>query len=95
MPKTEETAFALEFENFPAAGSSTAIRTVALGPTSDEVVVLIEGGGDTLKVTVGNGPSNADAPTEIAQLLRDIASTLENEDFLAAYDEAIVSDREE
>lgn len=55
------------------------------GPISDTVAVLLEGGGDSLKVTVGNGPPNADAPTDVALLLREIAAALEDEDFLSAY----------
>ena len=88
-PKTEDESFALRFENFPAKGVSTQIRTVALGPTSDKVVILIEADDEELHVTVGNGPANMDAPLVVAEMLRSIATTLEDEGFVSQYNESI------
>ena len=71
---------ALEFASYPLEGTESMLRTVVFGPSSDEFATLIELNPETslLRVTVGNGPRNADIPRAIPEVLREVAGLIED-----------------
>lgn len=70
----------LVFENFPVEGTDAVVKDIAFGPVSEDFVILVEFNPleGPLRVTVGNGPSNEEAPTVLARTLRDIATAIES-----------------
>lgn len=73
----------IAFENFPHAGTSVAMRPVIFGPATSEVALLItvspeEG---TLRVALGNGPINEEAPQGVIELMAMVTEMLSDPEF--------------
>jgi hypothetical protein len=70
----------LDFTSYPLDGEKSVLRSVVFGPLSDEFATLIELNPETglLRVTIGNGPQNADIPNTIPEVLREVADLVED-----------------
>lgn len=57
--------------NYTANGDDSAVRHVTFGPASGKVAILVEIDPDAevMEVTLGNGPEDADIPTELSAML--------------------------
>lgn len=81
--------------NYPGDGTRSALRTVAFGPASPDIALLIEvGSGEVPRVTytIGNGPENEALASEVSEMLHEMADLLADAggepEFLAAVAEA-------
>ena len=70
----------LEIENYPSDGDDSIIREVAFGPASTDFALLIEVNpfGGPMRLTIGNGPRDADLPRLLPEVLHDMASAVDN-----------------
>lgn len=74
----------LAFENFPHGGTAVSMRPVIFGPATDEVALLItvspqEG---ALRVVLGNGPINEEAPEGVIELMTMVIEMLQDPGFV-------------
>jgi len=92
-----ETELDLRVINYPHEGDGSVLRTVAFGPASSEIALLIEvdpEGGEVPRITytVGNGPTNEELAESVSEMLHEMADLIsdagQHPDFLAAVAEA-------
>lgn len=73
----------IAFENFPHSGTAAAMRPVIFGPATGQVALLITVSPDegTLRVTLGNGPINEEAPEGVIELMAMVTVMLSDPEF--------------
>lgn len=77
----------IAFENFPYHGTAVSMRSVTFGPATNEVALLItvdpqEG---TLRVVLGNGPLNDEAPQGVIELMAMVTELLQDPEFVEGW----------